>query len=220
MIELQPARSSAIRGLQSYSLWILAALILGLVQALISISPLGISRGTADPRLPLELVYLGATLGACFGLLQVQRARIPLARSPSLYRLQFEVAGLATPCLVLALCTLAPWALSVGEGPPILAAATLCIHVFAVALLLLRVPGPPGLACLLMPLLTWVFPALVSSHEAGPLTRILRSVLDPTCAYALLARNEPAVPLLVGCLAPILGVLSLRAAVSSFQTKP
>jgi hypothetical protein len=67
----------------------------------------------------------------------------------------FPLAAALVPALLLA-----PDASGARSAPFALAVLTTLLHVGAIGLLALRLPGPPALRALSVPLLAWVFPAL------------------------------------------------------------
>ncbi len=217
MCSLHPASCATILAVQKRGLWALAFATLGLSYALASITPLGISSQIGGQLLLLEASFIGTLIGCSAGLMSIGHARTPLARAHPGRQLLFESSAILGPAVLLLLAAIAPQMLSTGQAPPLIPTLLILAHLSALALVLTRLRLKPATTAALLPLLAWILPAFLAPTDSRMFVRLMRAAIDPTCAYAFVGQTESLLPLLWACLAPILGLLGLRAALTSMS---
>jgi len=120
-----------------------------------------------------EIAFLAILLGVAAGIATLARGSWFLERADPLRRVAAEAGALIgssalplTAALVPALL-LAPDASGAQSGAFVLALLTTVLHVGAIGLLALRLPSPPALRALLVPVLAWILPGLAGAVSAG-----------------------------------------------------
>jgi hypothetical protein len=119
-----------------------------------------------------EIAFLAALVGVATGVATLARGSWFLERADPLRRVGAEAGALvgssALPlaaALVPALL-LAPDASGARSWGFVLAVLTTVLHVGAIGLLALRLPSPPALRALLVPVLAWILPGLAGAGLA------------------------------------------------------
>lgn len=204
--------------LQSPATWTVTLALSGLTLILLGISPLSISSWAGTPDKVLELLFVGSLIGAGLGSFQAERARGLLLRSRRSQRIQYELTCVALPAAAFGAAALLPCLVLTELSVPIIRGLLLLAHLAALTLALLRFPLslPTGSIAILLPLLTWILPAMLSTPEPSSLTRSALWALDPVHANFEL-RTLPQLIALVG---PIVGWCGLGFAATGLRTLP
>jgi hypothetical protein len=140
-----------------------------------------------------EIAFLAVLYGVAVGVATLARGSWFLERTDPLRRITAECGALVgssalplTAALVPALL-LAPDASGARSAAFAVAVVTTALHVGAIGLLALRLPSPPALRALSVPVLAWLVPALAAGVLAersgivtGPGGRLVANVLDAT----------------------------------------
>lgn len=120
-----------------------------------------------------EIAFLASLYGVSMGVATLARSSWFLERTDPLRRVAAEAGALAGSCalpLVAALAPallIAPDASGARTAPFAAAVLTTALHLVAIGLLALRLPSPPALRALLVPVLAWILPSLAGAALVG-----------------------------------------------------
>lgn len=154
--------------------WLWAALMAAIWPAVVRFSPLGVTT-SADGAAPVvyEVAFMACLAGVLLGMAVLQRGAWFLELVEPVRRMTAELSALAAATSVLLVAGLLPVVLLGGAGESLsgsevpLRALVCWLHLSAVALVLLRLPLPGHARLVILPLATWVVPALLSLTGTG-----------------------------------------------------
>lgn len=166
------ARWVAARLVRTPLAWLCAISLAALWLAVVAITPLGLASSVRTEQGALhEILFLGILAGQLFGMHVLRSARWLLEGAAPATRLTLELTALSSASAVLTTpALLAALALGGGPGLGIASAPALLahLHLAGFSLVLLRLPGTGSLPLVVLPLGSWLVPALLGAQFPGP----------------------------------------------------
>lgn len=189
MVPLSLARWTLAEHARRPGTWAALALLAAAWPAALTFGQLGLTTRDEPVSAHLfEIAFLAALYGVALGVDTLARGSWFLERVDPARRVLAEAAALAgSAALPLAAALLpgvlmAPTAAGVTEVGQAAAVGLMAAHVGAVGLVALRLPGPPSVRALSVPLLAWLLPAALPVSPGvpalAPLTRTLVQLFE------------------------------------------